>query len=189
MAGQRPGSASQSPHDNLPIVSSDGQFYQHQPQETYLHSSQPDLTVPGLPQNLHQQSSYITSEGEGEYPIAQGSGYRHEPHHSPISEEDDYDTEADIRREAELAARYRSSGAVSGQILPEAPTIPATSAQAMASYEPSPPPQQQQPPGPDYEGEGYGDWDTLRTAHHHPTRLSDVLEEEEERSSRRTAGE
>lgn len=194
MAGQRPGSASQrpvssnAPHDNMPIVSSDGQFYQHQPQETYLHSSQPDLTVPGLPQNLHQQSSYITSEGEGEYPIAQGSGYRHEPHHSPISEEDDYDTEADIRREAELAARYRTSGAVSGQILPEAPTIPATSAQAMASYEPSPPPQQQ-PPGPDYEGEGYGDWETLRTAHHHPTRLSDVLEEEEERSSRRTAGE
>jgi hypothetical protein len=201
MAGQRPGSASHrpvssnqssAPHDNMPIVSSDGQFYQHQPQETYLHSSQPGLTVPGLPQNLHQQSSYITSEGEGEYPIAQGSGYRREPHHSPISEEDDdYDTEADVRREAEIAARYRSSGAVGGQILPEAPTIPATSAQAMASYEPSPPPQQQpgQPPGPDYEGEGYGDWDTLRTAHHHPTRLSDVLEEEEERSSRRTAGE
>lgn len=62
----------------------------------------------------------------------------------------------------------------------------------MASYEPSPPtqqPQQQQAAGPDYEGEGYGDWETLRTAHHHPTRLSDVLEEEEERSSRRTAGE
>lgn len=200
MLGQRPGSASHrpassnqssAPHDNMPIVSSDGQFYHHQSQDTYLHSSQPDLTIAGAPQNLHQQSSYITSEGDGEYPIAQGSGYRREPHHSPISEEDDYDTEADVRREAELAARYRSSGAVSGQILPEAPTIPATSAQAMASYEPSPPPQQQpgQPPGPDYEGEGYGDWDTLRTAHHHPTRLSDVLEEEEERSSRRTAGE
>jgi hypothetical protein len=199
-AGQRPGSASQrpassnqssTPHGNMPIVSSDGQFYQQQPQETYLHSSQPDLDVPGLPQNLHQQSSYITSEGDAEYSIAQGSGYRRQQPQSPISEEDDYDTEADIRREAELAARYRSSGAVSGQILPEAPTIPATSAQAMASYEPSPPPQQLpgQAPGPDYEGEGYGDWDTLRTAHHHPTRLSDVLEEEEERSSRRTAGE
>ena len=40
-----------------------------------------------------------------------------------------------------------------------------------------------------YEGQGYGEWDNLRTAHHHPTRLSDVLEEEDERSSRRTAGE
>lgn len=178
----------------MPIVSSDPQFYQHQPEETYLHTSQPDLTLQGQQQPLHQQSSYITSEGDGEYGIEQGAGYRRGgAHHSPISEEeDDYDVEADVRREAEIAARYRgTSSAVSGQILPEAPTIPATSAQAMASYEPSPPPQQQpgQPPGPDYEGEGYGDWDTLRTAHHHPTRLSDVLEEEEERSSRRTAGE
>lgn len=192
MAGQRPASnQSSGSRGQLPIVTSDGQLYQHEPQETYLHTSQPDLSIPGVPQNLHQQSSYITSEGEGEYPVQQTSGYRREPHHSPISEEDDYDTAADVRREAELAARYRSTGAVSGQILPEAPTIPATSAQAMASYEASPPPQQQpgQPPGPDYEGEGYGDWDTLRTAHHHPTRLSDVLEEEEERSSRRTAGE
>lgn len=195
-AGQRPSSSSQSsvPRGNMPIVSSDGQFYQHQPQDTYLHTSQPELTVQGQPQTLHQQSSYITSEGDGEYGVEQGASYRREPHHSPISEEeDDYDTEADIRREAEIAARYRNPVAVSGQILPEAPTIPATSAQAMASYEPSPPPQQLpghgQPPGPDYEGEGYGDWDTLRTAHHHPTRLSDVLEEEEERSSRRTAGE
>jgi hypothetical protein len=194
-AGQRPVSSSQSAaqHGNMPIVSSDGKFYQHQPEDTYLHSSQPDLTVPGIPQTLRQQSSYITSEGDADYPTDQPSGYRRVVAlpHSPISqgqneEEDDYDTEADVRREAELAARYRNPTAVSGQILPEAPTIPATSAQAMASYEPSPPPP---PAGPDYEGEGYGDWDTLRTAHHHPTRLSDVLEEEEERSSRRTAGE
>lgn len=185
MAGQRPGSAEHYvEHDQMPIVTSDGQFYQHHPQETYLHS-QPHPSSFGGPQDPHQQSSYMTSEGDSEYPMEQTSGYRRAAR-SPFSEEDDYDTEADVRREAELAARYRSSGAVSGQILPEAPTIPATSAQAMASYEPSPPPQ---PAGPDYEGEGYGDWDTLRTAHHHPTRLSDVLEEEEERSSRRTIGE
>ncbi|KAL1583372.1 hypothetical protein WHR41_08056 [Cladosporium halotolerans] len=197
-AGHRPGSADRRPvssgqlgvpRNQMPIVSSDGQFYHHQPEDTYLHSSQPHPSDFN-PQDLHQQSSYITSEGDTDYPVDQPSGYRRTaPHHSPIDEEDDYDTAADIRREAELAARYRSSDAVGGQILPEAaPTIPATSAQAMASYEPSPP-DQHQPPGPDYEGEGYGDWDTLRTAHHHPTRLSDVLEEEEERSSRRTAGE
>jgi len=207
MQGQRPGSAGQRPSSanqssvprthNLPIVSSDGQFYQHQPQETYLHSSQPDLSLPGVPQNLHQQSSYVTSEGDNEYSTEQPSGYRRGPHQSTITEEevgeeeDDYDTAADVRREAEIAARYRNPVIGTGggaELLPEAPTIPATSAQAMASYEPSPPPTQQLP-GPDYEGEGYGEWDTLRTAHHHPTRLSDVLEEEEERSSRRTAGE
>ncbi|KAM0718091.1 hypothetical protein Q7P37_006423 [Cladosporium fusiforme] len=181
MAGQRPGSAGQlgGPRHHMPIVSSDGQFYQHQPQDTYLHSPQPPSSGPGGPQDFPHELTYVTSEGGTEYPIEQPSGYRRATQHSPISEEDDYDTAADVRREAELAARYRSSGAVSGQILPEAPTIPATSAQAMASYEPSPPPQQQhqpqqQPAGPDYEGEGYGDWDTLRTAHHHPTRLSDA---------------
>jgi hypothetical protein len=210
MPGQRPGSAGQRPSSanqssvprtsNMPIVSSDGQFYQHQPQETYLHSSQPDLTVPDVPQNLHQQSSYVTSEGDNEYSTEQPSGYRRGPRHSTITEEevgeeeeeeDDYDTAADVRREAEIAARYRTPVIGTGggaQLLPEAPTIPATSAQAMASYEPSPPPTQQLP-GPDYEGQGYGEWDNLRTAHHHPTRLSDVLEEEDERSSRRTAGE
>lgn len=200
MAGQRPASAGQRPVSsgqlggprNLPIVSSDGQFYQHHPQDTYLHSPQPTSSGQGHPQEYQQGSSYIQSEGDTDYPVEQTQGYRPAGQRSSISEEDDYDTEADIQREAELAARYRGSGAVSGQILPEAPTIPATSAQAMASYEPSPPtqqPQQQQAAGPDYEGEGYGDWETLRTAHHHPTRLSDVLEEEEERSSRRTAGE
>ena len=96
----------------MPIVSSDGQFYQHQPQETYLHSSQPDLSIPGVPQNLHQQSSYVTSEGDNEYSTEQQSGYRRGgPHQSTITEEevgeeeeeDDYDTAADVRREAEIA--------------------------------------------------------------------------------------
>ncbi|KAI1761133.1 hypothetical protein GGR53DRAFT_522596 [Hypoxylon sp. FL1150] len=47
-------------------------------------------------------------------------------------------------------------------------------------------PQQQQPPQqqhPDYSGSGYSaPWDDLGPRHHHPTRLSDVLEEDEERS-------
>ena len=38
----------------------------------------------------------------------------------------------------------------------------------------------------DYEGAGYGsDWEALQSRHHHPTRLSDVLEEDER--SRTTA--
>lgn len=43
----------------------------------------------------------------------------------------------------------------------------------------------QQPPEqtPDYSGSGYtAPWDDLGPRHHHPTRLSDVLEEDEERS-------
>lgn len=48
------------------------------------------------------------------------------------------------------------------------------------------PPQQQQPysgTGPDYSGSGYAapGWETV-PRHHHPTRLSDVIEEDDERS-------
>jgi hypothetical protein len=39
---------------------------------------------------------------------------------------------------------------------------------------------------PDYEGQGFEGYQQYVPRHHHPTRLSDVLEEEEERSSRRT---
>jgi hypothetical protein len=34
----------------------------------------------------------------------------------------------------------------------------------------------------DYSGSGWGIWDSVTPRHRHPTRLSDVLEEEDERS-------
>ncbi|KAI5921175.1 hypothetical protein F4810DRAFT_712800 [Camillea tinctor] len=44
--------------------------------------------------------------------------------------------------------------------------------------------QPQYPSEPDYSGSGYSapGWEEMQPRHHHPTRLSDVLEEEEERS-------
>nr|OQO32297.1 hypothetical protein B0A51_00356 [Rachicladosporium sp. CCFEE 5018] len=85
---------------------------------------------------------------------------------------------------------------------PEAPRVAATAGEAMQGYRPtasgssSAGAQQQQVESPDYEGEGYEGWEELGRGdgrgglsagrHHHPTRLSDVLEEEEERSSRRS---
>ena len=96
---------------------------------------------------------------------------------------DEYDEEA-ILHERELAARYGSQAVYGSpqhqQAMPEAPSAPATSAQAMGTYTPT-----TGAGRPDYEGQGYQGWDTLATRHHHPTRLSDVLEEEEDRSSRR----
>ncbi|KAK5742326.1 hypothetical protein LTR17_003338 [Elasticomyces elasticus] len=156
------------------------------------------------------------SEDDTEYAIDAGGNIRHDEQGRPIVfhrrprrqseaesvEDAGYDEEA-IRHERENAARYgRSqqqsmapppqpaeayypSGSQSSQLLPEAPSVPSTSAQAMATYTPTTggPPTS----GPDYEGSGYGGWDAVQTTrHHHPTRLSDVLEEEEERSSRRT---
>ncbi|KAI1651040.1 uncharacterized protein F4817DRAFT_356450 [Daldinia loculata] len=64
-----------------------------------------------------------------------------------------------------------------------------TPATQPAVYQPTGTGSQQQQPqysaAPDYSGAGYsGPWDDIGSAprHHHPTRLSDVLEEEEERS-------
>ncbi|KAK4893389.1 hypothetical protein LTR27_008285 [Elasticomyces elasticus] len=156
------------------------------------------------------------SEDDTEYAIDAGGNIRHDEQGRPIVfhrrprrqseaesvEDAAYDEEA-MSHERENAARYgRSqqqsvapppqpveayypSGSQSSQLLPEAPSVPSTSAQAMATYTPTTggPPTS----GPDYEGSGYGGWDAVQTTrHHHPTRLSDVLEEEEERSSRRT---
>ncbi|KAK4543365.1 hypothetical protein LTR36_005508 [Oleoguttula mirabilis] len=177
-----------------------GQFYQHAPSETFLHSphsSSHDVgrTPPTQRADVRSEASYADtlSEGGTEYVIDAAGNVRHDEQGLPIpfrqqvrSEgSDDYDEEA-IRHERELAARYGSqAGYGAPQVMPEAPSVPSTSAQAMATYAPTTG-AGGQPGRPDYEGQGYGGWDALQTRHHHPTRLSDVLEEEEERSSRRT---
>lgn len=91
---------------------------------------------------------------------------------------------ADVTRERMLAAQYGGGRPPSPPSPPSMPlqtgSVPPTAAQAMASAtaerggyaEPA-----------DYEGSGYEGWSSR---HHHPTRLSDVLEEDE-RS--RTTGE
>lgn len=196
-------------------------FYQHAPQETFLHSSQslPQQTsnpaATAAAQQLRGQPSYPDDTlsddiQSSEYVLDRHGNVQLDAHGQPIPfrsqagggarsdlSSDDYPTSEELRRQTELAQQYGGHHAVSGQILPpEAPMIPATSAQAMQSYTPT-----TAPPGredPDYSGEGFGDdWQGGRQGvvvgsarHHHPTRLSDVLEEEEERSSRRSrAGE
>ena len=185
----------------VPVTTQDAQrFYQHGPQETFLHSPQSSSQAiagpatastsqapPTSRQEVQSEGSYVDtmSEGDTEYAIDAGGNIRHDEQGQPIvfrrrtqsnNTDDSYDTEADIRREQELRSRYGSG------MLPEAPVAPGTSAQAMANYTPT------TGEGPDYEGSGYSGWETMQTRHHHPTRLSDVPEEEEERSSRRTAG-
>lgn len=79
--------------------------------------------------------------------------------------EDDYDVHSDIVREQELAQRYgipSSSMARPGGTSTAGPSDPGYGTSSGA---------------PDYSGAGYGEWAGMR--HHHPTRLSDVLEEDE----------
>ena len=215
LSGQRPAPASASslgtPRTrqgmSVPVSTQDAQrFYQHAPQETFLHSAPSSShgaasagagqPAPPTGEEVRSEGSYVDdtlSEGDTDYAYDAAGNIRQDEQGRPIvfrrrvvppNEADDgYDTEADVRREQELAAQY------AGGIMPEAPSVPATSAQAMASYAPTTTTggavQQSRP---DYEGGGYSGWESLQTTrHHHPTRLSDVLEEEEERSSRRTA--
>jgi hypothetical protein len=221
LAGQRPApasagslGASRSPpavgSSSLPVTTQEAQrFYQHAPQETFLHSPQSSSQAVGSGQpptareDVRSDASYI-SEGDDysqpNYPFDEsGRPIQYSGRVQSAETDDSYDVGADVRREQELAAQYgtgggqyESSGGQYGSgggeygasmLPPEAPSVPATSAQAMASYAPT---SSQEARRPSYEGGAYEGWESLQTRHHHPTRLSDVLEEEEERSSRRT---
>lgn len=189
----------------VPAASSPSQdpsrFYQHAPADTNLYSprSSSHAPVPATSQatptqrpGIRSEGSYVDSISEGtEFAVdPSGQVHAHDDGQPVVSqrrvqsdESDELDDDAG-RRKHEPARPYRASPS---QLLPEAPSVPATSAQAMATFTPTSGDPEGGPTGPDYEGQGYGEWDTLVTRHHHPTRLSDVLEEEEERSSRRTA--
>jgi hypothetical protein len=111
--------------------------------------------------------------------------------HPVLSQESDDDAVEEARREQHLTQQYRTTSAVTY------PSVPAPSRVPQQQQQPYPastagssmrPPQVPTAPAvptsaPDYSGAGYGtDWDAR---HHHPTRLSDVLEmDEEERASR-----
>ena len=89
-----------------------------------------------------------------------------QPPSDPETSDDEYDIAANVAREREQAARYLQQGQAPSQGSPQA-TQPRT-------------PQEYA----DYEGEGFGSgtgWEAI-PRHQHPTRLSDVLEEEDERS-------
>ena len=142
-------------------------FYQ-QP-EAYLHRE----STGNIPED---ERSYVTSqgdetsEGDEEYAIDQHGNFildeagHRVPYRSLRPEEsDEFDVSEERRRELEHLQHYGTAAAGPSNY---------TATSAGPAY----------PPGyanrPDYSGEGYGDeWPGMR--HHHPTRLSDVPEEDE----------
>ena len=144
-------------------------FYQ-QP-GSYLHQEQE-----GIPED---ERSYVTSHGETsegeeeEYAldehgrvILDESGRRipFRSIRSPVS--DEYDVQEDRRRELEHLQRYGTSASSSGGYATSSSAGPAHGAGYATAGQA------------DYSGDGYGDeWVGMR--HHHPTRLSDVPEEDE----------
>lgn len=123
--------------------------------------------------------------------------------------EDEYDVESEIEREREHAMRY-GAGAMRQLQQQQQPQYSTSTPTAAGQGTLSPPPpvtrsspfsqqhQQQQstipapdPPPVDYSGQGYGapagsssSWEAYIPRHLHPTRLSDIPEQEDERSRR-----
>jgi hypothetical protein len=158
------------PAPTEPTSSQPEAFYQ-QP-GSYLHQ-EPEPSIP------EDERSYVTSHGEtsegeedeyarderGRYLLDEsGQPIPYSSIRSPVS--DEYDVQEDRRRELEHLQRYGTSASSSGGYATSSSAEPshaggfATAGQA------------------DYSGDGYGDeWVGMR--HHHPTRLSDVPEEDE----------
>lgn len=147
-------------------------FYQ-QP-ESYLHEGRTSMA--------EDTQSYVTSnpdddvtEGDDEYAIdSHGNYILDDAGHripfralqSPMS--DEYDVQEDRRRELEHLQRYGSAANPPSQYATTGAEQGSPHGQGYATARPMP----------DYSGDGYGDeWIGMR--HHHPTRLSDVPEEDE----------
>lgn len=154
----------------VPVQTSRPEAFYQQP-EAYLHRE----TASSVPDD---ERSYVTSqgdetsEGEEEFAIDKNGNFildeagRRVPWRSVRPQEsDEFDVSEDRRRELEHLQRY-GTGATG-------PSTYATSSTG-AEYPPGYPTANR----PDYSGDGYGDeWPGMR--HHHPTRLSDVPEEDE----------
>lgn len=157
----------------LPTTSNPEAFYQ-QP-DAYLHRE----TATSIPED---ERSYVTShgeetsEGDEEYAIDEygnfildDAGHRVPYRSLRQQDSDEYDVHDDRRRELEHLQRYGTAA--------PGPSSYATTSSAGPAYQQT---QQTRPTAsaPDYSGSDYGgEWAAMR--HHHPTRLSDVLEEDE----------
>lgn len=108
------------------------------------------------PDTVSYVASTEGSEIEGEYGMDQPEYHRRNPHEYAGSEGYDDQEEDD-----------------EGEPYDSTPYPPGTSAASVHGYGQG---------NVDYSGSGWGGWDSITPRHRHPTRLSDVLEEEDERS-------
>ncbi|KAI9677819.1 MAG: hypothetical protein M1822_008131 [Bathelium mastoideum] len=184
-------------------------YRHQQPEETYLHYQHPPPAAPAAPpsgvsippapsasRNVPSvESAFSTEGGDSEdYEMDDHGNVLRDEQGNPISAarrslrrgslgerqeddgegDDDFDERGEAERERELAQRFRSAPAGAGGAYvqqarpPPAPSSGAASQGYGGGFGPA-----------DYSGTGYGSgWEGM-TRHHHPTRLSDVLEEDE----------
>lgn len=166
--GTHPALSNSSPQGNAPAVqpASSSAFYQ-QNQGTSLHPSEAERHP--SPAAFSEEEYEIDSQGQF-IRDARGNKVRYQ---APASDEDDDEYDVAEQREREIAnlARY---GQVTGASSAAAVTTAGRTAGPTSAPSMGPPV--------DYSGTGYGGAPTEWAAvprHHHPTRLSDVLEEDE----------
>jgi hypothetical protein len=145
-------------------------FYQ-QP-GSYLHQER-DSNIPEDEQSYVTSHGEETEEGDIEYALDERGSFirddsgRRVPFRSlqsPVS--DEYDVEDARRRELEHLQHYGTAATSQGGYATSSDAGPSQSQGYATAGQP------------DYSGDGYGDeWVGMR--HHHPTRLSDVPEEDE----------
>ncbi|USP82488.1 hypothetical protein yc1106_09762 [Curvularia clavata] len=186
-SSSRPGGTSSATDPTLAPAPLQYPYYTSEGQTTPTQTamSQPEAFYQQPGSYLHQESetgvpedeqSYVTSqaeESEVEFALDERGNYirddsgRRIPYRSLQSpESDDYDVEDARRRELEHLQHYGTAATSQGGYA-------TTSSGASHSHGYATSGEQ-----PDYSGDGYGDeWVGMR--HHHPTRLSDVPEEDE----------
>lgn len=162
------------PEGSAPTTTQAGSssFYQHE--GTSLHG--PEFSaLQGQPHvSEGDERSYVPSVGdtlsEEDYDLDENGEIQRDAHGHPIlgrrgpgsEDSDEYDVQEQLDRERMYGRSYGSgtAGVEYGSGPPDAPG-------------------RQAPSAPDYSGSGFGaGWEAL-PRHHHPTRLSDVLEEDE----------
>ena len=168
------------PEGAAPITTQAGSssFYQHE--GTSLHGPE-FASLQGQPHvSEGDERSYVPSVGdtlsEEDYDLDENGEIQRDAQGHPIlnrrgpgsEDSDEYDVQEQLDRERMYGRSYGSG-------------IAGIAGLAGLEFGSSPPaaPGRQEPSAPDYSGSGFGaGWEAL-PRHHHPTRLSDVLEEDE----------
>ena len=171
---QYPMSSSQGQQAPVQPTSSHPEAFYQQP-ESYLHEGRQSMAEDTQSYVTSNPDDSVLSEGDEEYAIdSHGNYILDDAGHrvpfrslqSPMS--DEYDVSEDRRRELEHLQRYGSAANPPSQYATTSAEMGSPHGQGYATARPMP----------DYSGDGYGDeWIGMR--HHHPTRLSDVPEEDE----------
>ena len=167
------------------------------PRSNTAQSSQPSYIPSTTGSSLGEQEEEYHINPDGTYTL--DSRGRRIPYNQPIAsdpedvgeieEEDDDDYASDIARERMYAQQYGNAPARPGQTSsqpPRQPPMPSIPQGQVSSPQSAPRPSgagSAQEPA-DYEGSSFGPgWEGVTPRHQHPTRLSDILEEQTSRTS------